>query len=742
MRSDDGPLMKSSSRLAAVLIGSTLVAAGVAQTPGFAPWRGIVLESNAIGSDGRMAATDDVRGRIVSFGCHPPESVFADTWEWGGTQWLPSDAARLPPFRRHGAFAYDSARRRAVMFGGAGQSTFNDTWEWDGEVWLQRTPPVSPAPRSGCAAAYDAARGRVVLFGGQFFGDTWEYDGSTWVQRFPVNAPSARRDHLMEYDEARQRVVLHGGQAFAPYALSPETWEWDGTNWLLQSSSGPTAIRQAMVFDRARQRCVMFGGDAQPNATFEWNGTAWTVAAASAPASLSWLSFRPLMERDPASGSAVLFEGGRKWQWGGSGWSMTPTQLLPVDRDTTVACTDTIRNRVVAYTSTGGTFEWDGVAWSQLAGATGIRGLTMVFDAARGTSVQFGGQTSGLAVNDVTRTWNGTAWSVVPAPNRPSPRYYASLAYDAARQRVVLFGGIGPNPPNPGPPPVYGDTWTFDGVTWTEHFGPGPSPRFDPAMAYDPVRQVVVLHGGGGFGTGNNDTWEWNGTGWLQRTPAVAPPIRGSAALAFDPQRGALVLAGGRWVGPSTDTWTWDGTTWTSLTLQPAVWPRDYGAFTLDPSRQELMFFGGSVISGSSSVPRRDAQWLRLSVTPAQTATVGASCAIGVPPRLSSPLPYVGNADFAIDLLDANAQALCCVGFATTVQAQPIGPCIMQLGGGGSVFAAGTTSAAGFARFALPVPPSLGLIGAQIVAQGASASATGPYLGFDITSARVLLLGD
>jgi hypothetical protein len=734
--------MHSSSpvTVVAALAASLTIATAGAQTPGFAPWRDIVLESDVSGwASGRMSITDDARGRIVSFGCHNAVSVFADTWEWGGSHWLPCDPARLPPFRRDGGFAYDSARRRVVMFGGAWQTNLNDTWEWDGETWTQRTLPTSPSARSGCTAAYDAARGRVVLFGGQVFGDTWEYDGTTWVQRFPANAPSSRRDHVMAYDEQRQRIVLHGGQSFAPYVISTETWEWDGTNWSLQSAAGPGSLPHALVFDRVRQRCVMFGGYPQATATFEWNGTTWTMASPSAPFPATYTP--PLMARDPGSGSAVVFANGGRWLWTGAGWTLQTTLTLPTDRDTTVACTDTVRNRVVAYTSTDGTFEWDGVNWTGLAPTTALRYMPMVFDAARVVCVQFGGQASNGALNDDTRTWNGTAWTTVPAPARPSPRYFAQMAYDAARQRVVLFGGVGPNPSNPGPPPIYGDTWTFDGVTWTQQLGPGPSARFGHVMAYDPLRQVVVLHCGGTFGASNNETWEWNGTAWLQRTPLVAPPIRSGAAFGFDPNRGALVLTAGSWTTPLTDTWTWDGVAWTQVAMQHPVWPRYGGTFALDPSRQELMLLGGNVRDFSTVLPRRDAQWLRLAVTTPQSTSLGASCAAGTPPRLSSSLPYVGNADFAVDLLDGNPQVLCFVGFAYAVQAQPIGPCTLQVGGT-PVMLAAITSPAGFARFAIPLPQTQALVGMQLVAQGGAWSTTGPLFGFDLTAARVMSFGD
>jgi hypothetical protein len=72
--------------------------------------------------------------------------------------------------------AYDVARQRVVLFGGADATTaLADTWEWDGAIWIQRNPAASPTPRSLSATAYDAARQRVVLFSGDGLGDTWLY---------------------------------------------------------------------------------------------------------------------------------------------------------------------------------------------------------------------------------------------------------------------------------------------------------------------------------------------------------------------------------------------------------------------------------------------------------------------------------------------------------------------------------------------------------------------------------------
>ncbi len=53
----------------------------------------------------------------------------------------------------------------------------------------------------------------------------------------------------------------------------------------------------------------------------------------------------------------------------------------------------------------------------------------------------------------------------------PSPRYGHAMAYEAARQRVVLFGGSG------GTSPLFNDTWGWDGVAWTQLADMGPPAR-------------------------------------------------------------------------------------------------------------------------------------------------------------------------------------------------------------------------------------------------------------------------
>jgi hypothetical protein len=79
-------------------------------------------------------------------------------------------------------------------------------------LWTQRQD-VGPSKRAGHAMAYDSARARVVLFGGADLRDTWEWDGQIWIQVSNIG-PSPRVNHAMAYDAARQRMVLFGGGSF------------------------------------------------------------------------------------------------------------------------------------------------------------------------------------------------------------------------------------------------------------------------------------------------------------------------------------------------------------------------------------------------------------------------------------------------------------------------------------------------------------------------------------------------
>jgi len=168
------------------------------------------------------------------------------------------------------------------------------------------------------------------------------------------------------------------------------------------------------------------------------------------------------------------------------------------------------------------------------------------------------------------------------------------------RQRCVLYGGLG----NGGID--LGDTWEYDGTTWTQVATTGPSPRRTATMCFDPLRNETVLFGGGTISSANAETWAWNGTTWTQRTPATSPSPRFPGAMAFDAARGKVVMYGGSDATYATnysDTWDWDGSNWSPTNLRRADgdWnpgARDGHAMAYDPRAERVVLHGGETTSG------------------------------------------------------------------------------------------------------------------------------------------------
>ena len=429
--------------------------------------------------------------------------------------------------------------------------------------WLLAQGPSNVPARYGHAMAYDSGRGRVVLFGGANdnnsidFGDTWEWDGTTWIVRTPALSPIPRFGHAMAYDAARERVVLFGGYDFVSGSFLADTWEWDGNAWVETTPPTSPSVRfgHGMAYDANRQRVVLFGGAGDTSVladTWEWDGSAW-------------------IERTPATN--------------------------PPAREYGALAYDDARGRTVLFggfdgaTYFGDTWEWDGDDWVEFAPATSPPGRTwhmLAFDAARGRTVLFCGYNGTIAFND-TWEWDGSAWIETSPAVSPTPRVVAAMVFDRARSRTMLFGGYDGRLP-------LGDTWEWDGTSWTEKTPQTrPQSRSTHAAAYDDARRRTVLFGGYAGGPFLADTWEWDGTVWTNKTPAASPPSRIFHSMAYDRARGKTVLFGGFGRrGPVADTWEWDGTNWVQRTPATSPQPRHSCTMVYDAARGRVVLFGGS----------------------------------------------------------------------------------------------------------------------------------------------------
>jgi hypothetical protein len=223
----------------------------------------------------------------------------------------------------------------------------------------------------------------------------------------------------------------------------------------------------------------------------------------------------------------------------------------------------------------------------------------MAFDAARNRLVRFGGlsrlEGSSSTAKESSRTWewNGYGWFEL-AQSGPDPRHGHSMSYDLVRGATILFGGSSDGSKQ-------GDTWSWDGSNWQQHFTAGPEPRAFQSQAYDSQRGQTILFGGLS-GEPLGDTWLWDGSQWSELIPDDPegdgnPPPRVQSSLAVDIDRGVAVLYGGCADNSCSqllsDTWEFNGFSWREIKVAgPGA--RAGHSMAFDEQSKTTVLFGGT----------------------------------------------------------------------------------------------------------------------------------------------------
>ena len=304
----------------------------------------------------------------------------------------------------------------------------------------------------------------LLLFGGHFerttnrdpasdyLGDAWSWTGSTWTSVSVTAGPGSR--DLAAMAPFGHAALLFGGEGGDPdhdRTTLSDTWLWSGSAWKTVTPSGtapepmagPTGVT-------CNGRFVLFGGydftGTNRYDTWSWDGASWTEFPSTG------VDFQP-----PSTGPQSSLGNVAATMKGGACFLMDPL---------------------------GSLFTWTGVTWSTVdQGHLSPPARSFASMAARGdTLVLFGGaSSSGKALGD-TWVWDGTSWTESHGSG-PSARSSSVMGeYGGAD---VLFGGV--RPPRRGTDRAgefLGDTWTWDGASWTEvTAATGPGPRADAAMS-------------------------------------------------------------------------------------------------------------------------------------------------------------------------------------------------------------------------------------------------------------------
>lgn len=426
------------------------------------------------------------------------------------------------------------------------------------------------------------------------------------------------------------------------------------------------------------------------------------------------------------AGFTLTPDGGVRSQ---SDWSkLTPTASPGVLADHVLV--HDVRGAVVFGGDTGAglkneTWRFDLTKWTRLttpnAPPARIRHAG-AYDRARGRFVVFGGSTSlsGGLMND-TWEFNGTTWTKLSPTASPAARNDHAMCYDTVGKRVLLFGGrIASGDAT--------DTWSWDGKTWTQiTTKTSPPGRRDHSMVFDPVRGVALTYGGF-FGSGLNlrsDTWEFTGSDWVERKPTTSPGTRVGYSLVHDELRGRTVLFSGYAApGQPDDTWEWDGANWQRM--NPANKPsgRSGHAMSYDWLRGHTILYGGWDNTHTGDT------WIYGTASRAAFTEFGTACkgSAGLPALTLVPgkLPWIGDSfEIEIAKVKASTPVGILLGFSNTAWGALRLPLKLDgLGATGCTLYVSpdlvglATTSGDRAQWALPIPNSTSLRGAQFYVQG------------------------
>lgn len=272
------------------------------------------------------------------------------------------------------------------------------------------------------------------------------------------------------------------------------------------------------------------------------------------------------------------------WAWNGQSWQQQHPLTSPPALQGTLVYDGAAQQMLLLLTqvqngrAVNQMWSWDGANWHQLHPALlpEVLNASLAYDAASGQLLLFGGETPDISgqngqLTNATWLWNGATWQMQHPSTAPSPRANAALAYDQARQQIVLFGGLTQQG-------LSSETWLWNGTVWQQfQNATAPSTRQNALLVYDQATRQMLLFGGlnaEGTRPAPDDTWELQQSGWSKIAAHGAPADLYESAVYDAAAQNVLVYAVQGSIPkdpqssastPISQTWIWDGTHWKLL---------------------------------------------------------------------------------------------------------------------------------------------------------------------------------
>lgn len=292
--------------------------------------------------------------------------------------------------------------------------------------------PTWPGARIWPGLVYDANSQRVILIGGVnrscsgvdcHATDMWALD--TVAKRWTLlegQVPTRYMNGGEGYDAESDRIVVQDWYSSYTHVLDADLARWE------RKAFAKLGIRHggAMAYDAESDRLILFGGWLADNSGC--SDATWAYDTNTD----TWTQMKPEAAPPPRVAGVMVYDesSDRMYLWGGWCTAMF-AQADPAIQD----------RQVWAY-------DYNHDVWTALGDSDGPE-VALCYAAAAhhpatGRMIVFGGQFAepdGLSDQTWAYSYQENAWTELQPDQSPSPRMLHGMAYDAAADKIVLFGG-------------------------------------------------------------------------------------------------------------------------------------------------------------------------------------------------------------------------------------------------------------------------------------------------------------
>ena len=581
---------------------------------GHRTWRRLATEG--VGPSPRFGAAgvfDPAEDRVLIFGGRDdPTTYHNDLWELslrGRPRWTRLfPRGDLPSPRYHHTLTLDPENRQLVLIGGSNgyNSHLAETWRipLSGYAWERMRPNgLWDLARSSHSAVFCPDLHGVLVFGGEITSDFGPVvTGELWLLTTRGDAhwrnltspapgvPCGLEGQSAIYDPSGHRMIVVGGGAFLGpcdgIGNSFWTLSLPDLRWQKLSFSGdvPHArVYAGVAVDSEENRMLLYGGEGSLNGG-ACDADTWELSIGP---ELSWARVTPggsipdfrvnhSAIYDPINDRIVLYDGSNAWTRSlrdDAGWSpLDVAGEKPPSRSSQIGVYDSKRSRLIIL---GGSVVESGYrrpmtdawalslgqlpAWSQISidgPAPSAVNASAIYDPIRDQIATLASRDDGFSYDSV---WalplrsSPTSWRLLAPGPGPLPRHETTMVYDPSRDRMVVFGGgyswsDGWS--------EYNDSWALSldhPDSWIEIAStPRPTRRRFHSAIYDSWGDRMIVVGGltGGYPSGNvgDDSWEFSFSDdrWMPLTDRGGPvPSWVGATIVYDSRRDRTIVIQG-----------------------------------------------------------------------------------------------------------------------------------------------------------------------------------------------------